>query len=102
MSRQHVRFASKDSNHDDIVRDYERAYCNVVDLHALGIEGVPDLLVAMAGRAELVEIKTTDGELLPSQILFAKTWRGPKIVIARTQADVARHVADVYRRVARG
>ena len=90
-----------DSNHADIVQAYEDCYCSVQDTHALGF-GFPDLVVGIAGQTELVEIKTDHGRLEKSQIRFQRDWRGSKVTVVRSQADVINHVQNVRERVSRG
>jgi hypothetical protein len=91
----------KDANHAELARAYEELFCNVLDLSGIGF-GCPDTAIGCAGRMELVEFKTEDGDTNEAQKRFASTWRGPRIVIARTRADVLTHVQDLRRRVARG
>jgi hypothetical protein len=93
------RFSRRDANHPQVVGWYEELFCSVVDLSAVG-GGVPDLLVGCAGRSELVEVKTEDGDLEPNQLTFAKTWRGNPVVVVRTQAEVIAHVQRIRQKVA--
>lgn len=95
-----TRYHTRDANHVAVSGWYEELFCSVLDLSSVGF-GCPDLAVAAAGRMELVEVKAQDGRVKPSQKTFASTWRGPRIVIARTQADVIAHVTDLRSRVAR-
>jgi hypothetical protein len=90
-----------DANHSEVTGWYEELFCSVVDLHAVG-GGVPDLLIGCAGRSELVEVKTEHGQLEPAQVTFIRDWRGAKVVIVRTQADVINHVMNIRERVTRG
>lgn len=90
-----------DKNHSEVRGWYEELFCSVVDLHGVG-GGCPDLLVGFAGRSELVEVKTEHGQLEPSQVTFGKTWRGSKITVVRTHADVINHVQNVRERISRG
>lgn len=86
-----------DANHAQVVSWYQELFCSVVDLHGVGF-GCPDLLVGLAGRSELVEVKTDEGQLLPSQKRFGRDWRGSKVVIVRTHQDVIDHVTRVRSR----
>lgn len=98
------RFAMKslpDDNQAQVQIWYEALFCSVVDLHGIGF-GTPDLLIGCAGRSELVEVKTDVGQLKKSQVRFAKEWRGSKVVVVRTQADVINHVQNIRERVSRG
>ena len=90
-----------DANHSEVRGWYEELYCSVVDLHSVG-GGCPDLLIGLAGRSELVEVKTEHGHLEPSQVTFCRDWRGSKVVVVRTHADVINHVTNVRERVSRG
>jgi hypothetical protein len=90
-----------DSNHGEIVKRYEEMFCNVLDLHKLGF-GCPDILVAFSGWCGLREIKTEAGNLEPSQKRFMETWRGPKITVIRTIADVDNDVLNIRQQVSRG
>lgn len=83
-----------DANHAEIVRQYETLFCSVRDTHAVG-GGFPDLVVGIAGVTELVEIKTTDGELLPSQVTFNRDWRGRRVRVVRSVQDVIDHVIEI-------
>ncbi len=96
------KYAPKaDSNHSEIVGFYEELYCSVLDLHKVG-GGCPDLLIGCAGRSELVEVKPEAGQLRANQITFNKTWRGNKVMLVHTRADVVNHVAEIRERVSRG
>jgi hypothetical protein len=90
-----------DSNHSEVTGWYEELFCSVLDLHKLG-GGAPDLLVGCAGRSELVEVKPEAGQLRANQVTFNRTWRGNKVVLVRTQADVINHVKNIRERVSRG
>jgi hypothetical protein len=89
-----------DANHADVVKWYQDCFCSVVDTHKLGF-GFPDLVIGCAGLTELAEIKTEDGELLPSQRTFVKSWRGSKVTVIRTQDDVIAHVQRMRAKQAR-
>jgi hypothetical protein len=94
------RFSHKDAFHDEAVACYEELFCSVVDLHTLG-HGIPDLLVGAAGCDELVEVKSEQGQLETNQVTFNKTWRGHKVTVVRTRADIINHVANIRERVSR-
>lgn len=86
-----------DANHAQVALWYEQLFCSVVDTHEVG-GGFGDLVVGVAGITELVEVKTEDGELLPSQKTFHRDWRGSKVVIVRTREDVINHAQSMRRR----
>jgi Holliday junction resolvase len=70
------KYARKDKNHDEIVQAFKSAGCSVLSLVGLG-NGVPDILVAKAGRTILVEIKASESaKATDLQTEFASTWRG--------------------------
>lgn len=91
----------RDANHREICDAYAELHCDILDLSSIG-KGCPDIAIAASGRMELVEIKTEDGELNEAQKRFARAWRGPKIVIARTRDDVEKHVRALRYKVATG
>jgi hypothetical protein len=67
----------------------------VVDLSAVG-RGCPDLAVSVCRVTVLVEVKTVEGGLEPSQVRFHrenKAW----IEVARDMRDVERIVAAMRR-----
>jgi hypothetical protein len=90
-----------DRNHAEVKGWYEKLYCSVVDTHEVG-GGFGDLVVGIAGHTDIVEVKTESGHLEPAQVTFHRDWRGSKVVIVRTQADVINHVQNVRERVSRG
>lgn len=90
MSYRFSKVGSRDANHEEVAGWYRDCFCNVVDVS--NVPGFVDLVVAASGLMEPVEVKTEEGDLSEANKTFAKTWRGPKIVIARTQDDVIKHV----------
>lgn len=58
------RAAKTDANHAEIARAFRRCGWWVVDCSRMG-QGFPDLMIARAGRIELVEVK--DGCKSPSR-----------------------------------
>lgn len=84
MSR---RAARVDANHGEIVAEFRRLGCAVESLAGMG-KGVPDLLVCMHGRNELVEVKTEKGKLTEDQVKWFEKW--PVTVhVVRDTLDVA-------------
>lgn len=74
------RAARTDANHQDVAGAFAELGCSVRSLAAVG-GGVPDLLVGIAGRNLLVEVK--DGKkspsrraLTPDQVRFKQEWQG--------------------------
>lgn len=80
-----------DANQSMVVKWYEELFVSVVLLDKVG-SGCPDLMIGCAGLTELAEVKTEDGELLPTQLRFARDWRGSKVRLIRDQQDVIEHV----------
>lgn len=84
-----------DANQGEVVGAFERMGCSVVILSAVGV-GVPDLLVSVHRVSVLVEVKTVEGSLDPSQVRFhreSKAW----IEVVRDLDDVIRLVRDMRR-----
>lgn len=87
----------RDANHSDVTGWYESLYCLVQDTHAVG-GGFPDLVVRVSTKRGhvicLVEVKTADGTLRPSQLRFNREW-GSCVTAVCTREDVFAHVARV-------
>jgi hypothetical protein len=81
-----VRRAAKiDANHTQVVEALRAAGATVQSLAAVG-QGVPDLLVGIAGRTLLIEVK--DGQkaksrqaLTPDQLAWHGAWRGGMLCV---------------------
>ncbi len=94
------RFPRKDKNHAQIVAEFQRHGCGVLDLSPMG-GGCPDILVSWSGLTMLCEIK--DGakppsarKLTPDQVKFWNDWRAsPKIV--KDESDVVDTVETLQR-----
>lgn len=90
-----------DVNHSVVIGWYEELYCRVVDTHKVG-GGFGDLVVKIptsAGAiAQIVEVKTLDGELRPSQRRFADEWGPGCVACVSTREDVFSHVESVRAR----
>jgi len=81
-----VRRARKvDGNQREIVRALRAAGRRVEVLSDVG-RGVPDLLVAWAGRMLLVEVKEPGGKLTPDQERWIAEWPAP-VVVVRSVAE---------------
>lgn len=99
-----TRHNSKDHNHDAIVRRFRALGCSVIEMHATGIPGFPDLAVGTVGITHFVEIKNPDTPygrkgLNDNQSAFARDWRGGMVWIARSEDD-ATLLVQRWRRVA--
>ena len=94
---------NRDANHGEITEAYEELYCKVVDTHGQG-GGFPDIVVKIPTKrgpvSALVEIKTLDGTLRPSQLRFIAEW-GSCVTIVCTRDDVFAHVERVRQSVER-
>ena len=91
------RAAKVDDNHKAIVKALRGCGCSVVSLAAVGV-GCPDLLVGLAEKNYLLEVK--DGNKPPSarklthdQRHFFATWRGQAVVV--TNVDQALEAVGV-------
>ena len=96
------RFAVRslpDANQLEIMGYYTELWCGVVDTHGVG-GGFGDLVVGTAGITDIVEVKTYQGHLEPAQVTFHRDWRGSKVVIVKTKADVINHVLNMRERAA--
>jgi hypothetical protein len=95
---------NRDANHADVQRWYEEMWCLVHDTHALG-GGFPDMVVristAMGQIPSLVEVKTADGRLKPSQETFLELWGTGCVEVVETREDVFAHVERVRARFGR-
>ncbi|PXV54214.1 hypothetical protein SAMN04487785_1146 [Dyella jiangningensis] len=83
-----TRHSKKDANHDAIVARFQALGCSVIEMHATGIPGMPDLAIGLScpnGRiTQLVEVKNPETAygrrgLNANQTAFARDWRGGKI-----------------------
>lgn len=98
------RFAARskpDETQVEIIGWYTELWCSVVDLHGVGF-GCPDVLVGTSGINDLVEIKTANGHLEEKQVKFIKEWRGARVVVVKTKADVVNHVLNMRERASTG
>ena len=90
-----------DANHSDVTKWYEDLYCRVQDTHKVG-GGFGDLVVRIptrrGGVVSIVEVKTTDGTLRPSQERFLAEWGASVVEVVCTREDVFAHVQRVQGR----
>jgi hypothetical protein len=79
---------NRDANHADVQRWYEELWCLVHDTHALG-GGFPDMMVGISTPMRqipaLVEVKTADGRLKPSQETFLRLWGTGCVEVVRSR-----------------
>ena len=97
-----TRRASKDGNHDAIVARFRELGCSVVEIHATGIPGLPDLGVGCVGVTHLIEIKNPDTSygrhgFNSNQTAFARDWRGGRVWVVRSE-DEATALVQNWRR----
>lgn len=90
------KYGRTDANHAEVIGWFEQLGCIVTDTSQVG-GGFPDIVCGLIGRTLLIEIKTEDGELLPSQKTFNARWRGEQPVLVRTQQDCIDLVTKIRR-----
>ena len=90
------KYGRTDANHAEVIGWFEQLGCIVTDTSQVG-GGFPDIVCGLIGRTLLVEIKTADGKLLPSQKTFNAKWRGEQPVVVRTQIDCIELVQRIRR-----
>lgn len=103
------RAARVDQNHGRVVLALRAAGCSVLSLAPVGA-GVPDLLVARAGRMWLIEVKKRGARgglssgaarSLAGQQAWAERWRAP-VYFAETPSQALEIVGAVGHTVDRG
>lgn len=76
-----------DATQPAIVAALRAVGAQVVDLHALGVAGVPDLAVYYRGRVWFIEVKSPGGRISPAQRQFLEDWEGvARVVYSPTEA----------------
>ena len=68
---------------------------SVLDLHALGITGAPDLLAGFRGQERLIEVKTDKGRLDADQRKWHDAWRGHQVAVVRSVDEALRAIGAV-------
>ena len=86
-----------DANHAEIVKAFEDMKCPVQSLAYIG-GGCPDLLVLIAGRNYLVEVKSPKGKLTPFQETWIGNWVGGDVAIIRSVDEAIDLVTTCRRR----
>lgn len=97
--------ARRDDNHDALTRVFEQLGCTVLDAHASGIPGQPDVIVGCMGINHLVEYKNPEtaygrAGLSPRQSAWERDWRGGPVWLATCTGDVVALVAIWRARIA--
>ena len=64
-----------DNNQAEIVEALRAVGCTVQHLHEVG-KGCPDLLVGIAGRNYLIEVKSEKGRLTGAEFEWHARWKG--------------------------
>lgn len=86
----------RDGNHTAIERALRAVGISVVDTHEIG-SGVPDLLWGSRQVTGLMEIKLPGEELEPHQADWHQSWRGGRVLVARTPEEAIRLIQDAVR-----
>jgi hypothetical protein len=86
-----------DANHAAIVAVMCQLGPEPIDTSKVG-GGYPDLTWGFQGQTVLVEVKTPDGSLKPSQLRFRAEWRGGPLFLVTCEADVLVLVEELTRR----
>lgn len=79
------RAAKVDSNQVEIVNCLRQLGCSVAVTSTIG-KGFPDLVVGIAGKTCLVEVKAKKGTYTPDQLAFMASWKG-NFYTLRTRED---------------
>lgn len=94
-----MRAKHVDANQVAVVAALRAAGASVLHLHAVG-SGCPDLLVGIAGRDCLVEVK--DGKKIPSkqklnelQVKFHRSWRGRPVAVITSSEEAVTFVREL-------
>ena len=101
MGEEVRRAARVDANHVAVADAFRACDCSVLSLAQIG-KGCPDLVVGVAGRNLLIEVK--DGakspsrrKLTPDQVEFRAGWRGSVLYV-----DHAKEVPGIVNAMRRG
>lgn len=97
-----VRRGKKDANHDAMKLVFEQLGCSVADLYNAGLPGFPDVVVGVAGKNVLVEIKNPETRygrsgLNSNQTAFSRDWRGGQVYVVSAAEEVAALVNNMRR-----
>lgn len=79
------RAAKVDGNQTEIVNALRTLGCSVAVTSTVG-KGFPDLVVGIAGRTLLVEVKMKKGTYTADQLAFVSSWKGNYYTV-RTRED---------------
>ncbi len=75
-----MRRGNPDGNQGPIVDALRQVGAGVQLLTSVG-DGCPDLLVSFRGANHVLEVKTENGRLRASQVIWHRTWRAPVHVV---------------------
>ncbi len=108
MSRPPTYARKVDASHATVVKAFEAAGCSVAVIQS-SKAGLPDLVIGLAGRTHLVEVKPAstrkDGKESPqsslraTQTAFAEKWRGSPVHLVHNATE-ALELANLLRMTA--
>jgi len=104
MTPFHIASSRKDATHITVDRRFQELGCSVIEMHATGIPGFPDLSVGCIGVTHFVEIKnraTAYGRagFNANQTAFNRDWRGEKVWLCANE-DEATALVQNWRKAA--
>lgn len=82
------RAAKVDSNQTELVNCLRSLGCSVAITSTIG-KGFPDLVVGVAGKTLLVEVKAKKGVYTSDQVEFMATWKGNHFTVRSREDCVA-------------
>lgn len=91
------RAAKRDDSEAEVITALRRGGATVQQLSG---EGVPDLLVGLRGVNFLVEVKTGNAALKPSQVEWHREWGGSKVEVIRNGAQARKFLVTAHLRLA--
>lgn len=88
-----MRAARIDANQPEIIKALRAVGCSVQPLHTVG-QGTPDLLVGIASKNVLMEVKDgsrvpSEQKLTPDQVKWHASWRGNVVVVKSVDEALA-------------
>ncbi len=89
--RHRGRANKRDKNEPEIIKALEKIGCSVYQL-----DDPVDLLVGLAAKCYLLEVKGKHGKLTDKQKDFFRDWRG-QVRIVRTPEEAIRLVTESYK-----
>ncbi len=88
-----MRARRKDASHAEVVATFKAMGCSWVNLES-STKGVPDGILGISGRTELVEVKpesrkTAQNSLRASQMAWGATWTGSAVHVVHNVTEAA-------------